>query len=146
MPVVNKTDLKRFSSNVKLPKERTSHPKIYHYRDHQTVDEAVGDGLFDGVSSLFTSGLKFVQNNKDLIANTAKSAAAVGGLAATIGSIVKANKELEQLQEIKKLRLKALDSVPKKAGISEEAKEKVSQIISDNQKVMESKGDGIMKF
>ena len=129
MPVVYKSDLKRFAPSQKLPKELGRSPKVYHYKEHQTVDEVVGDGIFSNISNLIQPAVKLVSNNKDLIANAAKGAAAVGGLAATISQIQKSNKELEQLKEIRKLR----ESVQKdaealgKAGtkISEDAKKKI---------------------
>lgn len=150
MPTVNKSDLKKFSPAINLPKERRNHSKVYHYRDKQTVDEVVGDGIFSNIGNLVSPAIKLISNNKDLIANTAKGAAAVGGLAATIGSIVKANKELEQLQEIRKLRETALNK--EKPKISEEAKKKIDKVASlaniapDKVASLERKGDGIVKF
>ena len=151
MPNVYKNDLKRkFAPATNLPKERVNQSKVYHYKESHTVDEVTGDGIFSNVGNLVSPAVKLISNNKDLIANAAKGAAAVGGIAATIGSIVKANKELEQLNQIQKLRAEAAATAAK--TISENAKMKIANIPAPTTPITPPaptkvvKGDGIVKF
>ena len=145
MPVVLKSDFKRFTPATKLPKERTSKSRVYHYHEQQ---EVVGDGIFSGVSNLLSPAIKLISSNKDIIANAAKSAAAIGGLAAVANQVAQTNKELKQLEAIKKLREEAAAAVntPK---ISDEAKKKLADIAGGSSvkgTSVTAKGDGIRKF
>ena len=149
MPVVYKNDLKKFAPAKSLPKERVSHSKVYHYKENYPVEEMTGDGIFSNIGNLVSPAVKLISNNKDLIANTAKGAAAVGGLAATIGQIAKQNKELQQLQEIRRLREEQKQAAIN--TISEEAKKRIANIPPPPPPTQPTqshyhKGDGIAKF
>ena len=142
MPVVHKNDLKLFTPATRLPKEQTTRANVYHYKEQQTADEVVGDGIFSGVSNLVAPAVKLISSNKDIIANAAKGAAAIGGLAAIAQQVARSNKELKQLDAIKKLREEAAAQVATAPKISNEAKQKVASIGA----ATTSKGDGIVKF
>ena len=145
MPVVNKTDLRHLNPAIKLPKEQTIHSKIYHYKGQ----EVIGDGIFSGLAGMFAPAAKLISSNKDIIVNAAKGAAAVGGLASIANQVAQSNKELKQLEAIKKLR-EEVAARSENTKISEDAKKKVANIskalITEAETSKGKQGDGIFRF
>ena len=131
-----------------MPKERGNLP-VYHYGNHTYCDInwksdcVTGDGLFSGISSIVSPAVKFFSNNKDLIVNTAKSAGAIGSAASTISRVVEADKQLKQIDAIRKLRELELNKKNSQKKISDSALSKINNLATDSQV---PQGDGLLKF
>lgn len=84
--------------------------------------EKEGDGFISALSSIG----KTIMNNKDLISNVAKGAAAIGSTASNIAEAVKTSKELDTIREIQAMKEKALKQ--NKKSISEDMKKKIANM------------------
>ena len=132
MPFIYNYDLEDFGKDVRIPDEDTTESTFYY---NETVERR-GDGLMSGIGSLFKSGVDLVKGNKDLIIEGAKATAALGSTINKVVDAVKTDKQLKELELIKKIQ-----DEKKQKSVSSNTKKKLEEIVNKDQI-----GDGFSKF
>ena len=84
-----KHNLKDFASGTKIAGEKVSKSKVYFNESN----EKLGGGIFSSLGNLVGPTVSLIKNNKDLIIEGAKGAAAVGSVANAVSKVVEAVNE-----------------------------------------------------
>ena len=132
MPFIYNHDLREFTSNKHLPDENTTRSTYYFNQNA----EYKGEGILSGVGNLLKTGFDLAKGNKDLIIQGAKAAGSTASAVNKIVNAVKEDKQLKDLELIRKLQEKS-----KAKKVSPSTKEKIASLANPDQK-----GDGFAKF
>ena len=127
MPAIYKFEAHKYTPKKWIVGERKNKSKAYF----NPQQEKYGNG-FGGVAQLFKTGFDLVKNNKDLIIEGGKAAGSVASAVSKVSDAVKADKQLKEIELIRKLRQEA-----EAKKISNKTKEKIEAL---------AQGDGIAKF